>query len=130
MVNAPEVKALPSGISVASFSLATNRTYKDKDGNRKEQVEFHNIVVFGAQADACAQFLKKGQIAAVVGRLQTRSWEKDGVKQYRTEIIADHVEFGPRSQKTAEEPVIDADTASPRPDYYPAEDINPDDIPF
>src|SRR3954452_10622227 len=93
----PELRAMPSGMNVCSFSLATNRTFKDRDGKKQEQTDFHNIVVFGRQADSVAQYLKKGAGAFVEGRLQTRSWEKDGEKKYRTEIIAERVQFGPRS---------------------------------
>ena len=92
----PEVKSLPSGMQVCSFSLATNRVYKDKDGKKQESTDYHNIAVFGRQAETCGQYLKKGAGAFVEGRLQTRSWDKDGVKQYRTEIVADRVQFGPR----------------------------------
>src|SRR3989344_5345987 len=92
----PEARALPSGGQVCSFSIATNRIFKKADGTKGEQVEFHNIVVFGRQAETCAQYLRKGSSAYVEGRLQTRSWEKEGAgKQYRTEIVADTVQFGP-----------------------------------
>src|SRR5882762_345395 len=93
----PESRALPSGGNVCSFSIATNRVFKKADGTKAEQVEFHNIVVFGRQAETCGQYLKKGSAAYVEGRLQTRSWEGDKGKQYRTEIIAERVQFGPRS---------------------------------
>lgn len=92
----PEVRSLPSGIQVTSFSIATNRVWKDKDGAKQENVEFHNIVVFGRQAETSAQYLKKGSSALIEGRIQTRSWEADGQKKYRTEIVADRVQFGPR----------------------------------
>src|SRR6185369_12518628 len=92
----PELRALPSGMNVASFSVATNRVYKDRDGKKQEQTDFHNVVVFGRQADTINQYLKKGSSAFVEGRMQTRSWEKDGKKNYRTEVIADRVQFGPR----------------------------------
>lgn len=143
----PELKALPSGIQVASFSIATNRVYKDKNGARQEQSEFHNIVVFGRQAETAAQYLKKGATALVEGRMQTRSWDSEGVKKYRTEIIADRVQFGPRTggpgaagsegyssgspkaagkKAEAAAPVAgSADTID-----YPEEEINPEDIPF
>lgn len=91
----PELKALPSGITVASFSVATNRTWKDKNGAKQESADFHNIVVFGNQADASAKYLKKGQSVLVEGRMQTRSWDKlDGSKAYRTEIIASNIQNG------------------------------------
>jgi single-strand DNA-binding protein len=92
----PELKSLPSGIQVASFALATNRVYKDRDGQRKEQADFHNIVVFGRQAELASQYLKKGSAALIEGRMQTRSWEAEGGKKYRTEIVADRIQFGPR----------------------------------
>lgn len=94
----PELKALPSGSKVATFSLATNRVWKDASGTKQESTDFHNIVVFGRQAETCAQYLKKGQSTLVEGRIQTRSWEgTDGKKNYRTEIVADRVQFGPKS---------------------------------
>lgn len=99
----PQLKALPSGNQVADFSIATNQNYKDKDGNQKENTEFHNIVVFGKQAENCAKYLKKGSSAYVEGRLQTRSWEKDGAKQYRTEIVAETVQFGPKTNNQTED---------------------------
>src|SRR3954468_9238547 len=94
----PELRALPSGMNVVNFSVATNRTYKDRDGKKQEQTDFHNIVVFGRQADTVNQYLKKGSSVFVEGRMQTRSWEgKEGEKKYRTEIVADRVQFGPRA---------------------------------
>lgn len=95
----PEMKSLPTGNKVTTFGLATNRVYKDKEGNKKEQVEFHNIVVFGRQAETSAQYLKKGQGVMIEGRIQTRSWDDKttGEKKYRTEIVADAVQFGPKS---------------------------------
>ena len=134
----PEQKALPSGMTVCSFSIATNRVYKDREGKRQESTDYHNVVVFGRQAETCAQYLKKGAGAFVEGRLQTRSWEKDGAKQYRTEIVADRVQFGPRSggaggegfsggsgSKAAEKQQEGGGALE-----YPEEEINPEDIPF
>ena len=93
----PELKALPSGQNVCNFSLATSENYTDKDGNKQESSEFHNIVVYGKQAENCAKYLLKGQMAAVEGKLATRSWDKDDVKHYRTEVVAQRVQFGPKS---------------------------------
>lgn len=129
----PELKSLPSGTQVATFSVATNRVYKDKDGNKQEQADYHNIVVFGRQAETTAQYLRKGNMALVEGRIQTRSWEgDDGVKRYRTEIVADRIQFGPKgSGGGASAPAANkgnndkVDTIE-----YPTEDINPEDIPF
>jgi single-strand DNA-binding protein len=131
----PELKSLPSGIQVTNFSLATNRTYRDRDGNKQEQVEYHNIVVFGRQAETSAQYLHKGDSAMIEGRLQTRSWEKDGQKQYRTEIMADSVQFGAKRSDGGTQSVASAPTAQPAKKEekgveYPKEEINPDDIPF
>ena len=151
MTRDPELRSLPTGTAVASLSIATNSSYKDKEGNKKEQVEFHNIVVFGATAEMCSKYLEKGQEVAVRGRLQTRSWEDktSGEKKYRTEIIAESVQFGSKSGsvssqkgvKPTEEAAIDADTREPvkaappaskvgKGYEYPTEDINPSDIPF
>lgn len=134
----PESRALPSGGQVCSFGIATNRVFKKADGTKQEQVEFHNIVVFGRQAETCAQYLKKGSPAFVEGRLQTRTWEGDKGKQYKTEIIAERVQFGPRSSagaggtKAAEGTERSETHKAPKEDTidYPEEDINPDDIPF
>lgn len=131
----PELKSLPSGIQVCSFSIATNRVYKDRDGNRQEQADYHNVVVFGRQAETSAQYLKKGSGAYVEGRLQTRSWDKDGVKQYRTEIVADRVQFGPRTDGGGSGAPAGAKPKESAPEQgnapeYPEEDINPEDIPF
>lgn len=127
----PELKALPSGMNVCSFSLATNRIYNDRDGKRQESTDYHNIVVFGKQAENCAKYLSKGNAAYVEGRLQTRSWEKDGQKQYRTEVVADRVQFGPKGGGGGDTPAPkdDGDKAPAVPDY-PEEEINPEDIPF
>jgi len=141
----PELKALPSGSNIATFSIATNRVYKNKDGQNQEETQFHNIVVFGRQAEIVAQYLRKGSSALIEGRIQNRSWDgPDGNKRYRSEIVADRVQFGPRrgagdggyeaaapkgksvhknAPKEAKEEAIDTIN-------YPEEDINPDDIPF
>lgn len=137
----PELKAIPSGTHVASFSVATNRVYKDAQGVRQEAVDYHNIVVFGKQAETAAQYLKKGQGVFIEGRLQTRSWDKDGQKQYRTEIVADRVQFGPKAggggnTNNASQAPITGDEGAEPPRApkgeiaYPTEEINPDDIPF
>jgi single-strand DNA-binding protein len=132
----PELKALPSGIKVTSFSLATNRVWRDKDGKTQESTEYHNVVVFGRQAETSGQYLKKGQSALIEGRLQTRSWDQDGTKKYRTEIIADRVQFGPKSgSNTASAGQTNKDEGTDKlPDSaeidYPEDEINPDDIPF
>ncbi len=132
----PEMKALPSGMSVCSFSLATNRVYNDRDGKRQESTDYHNIVVFGKQAENCAKYLMKGSSTYVEGRLQTRSWEANGQKMYRTEIVADRVQFGPKGSGGGGAPAAAGATdkgseqAAPAMPDYPEEEINPEDIPF
>jgi single-strand DNA-binding protein len=135
----PELRSLPSGIKIASFSVATNRFWKDATtGERKEMAEYHNIVVFGRQAENCAQYVKKGSQVCLEGRIQTRSWEQDGQKKYRTEIIAENVQFGARPQTNGSSSYSPssaptASSSSESPIEYPdadALDINPDDIPF
>lgn len=135
----PELRSLPSGVQVCSFSLATNRVWKDRDGSKKEQADFHNIVTFGKTADLCSRYLKKGSGVFIEGRMQTRSWEaSDGSgKKYRTEIVADAVQFGPRGgggSGGSEEytPPAASGKGGQKEEAidYPAEEINPDDIPF
>lgn len=135
----PEVRAMPSGMNVCSFTVATNRVYRDRDGKKQEQADFHNVVVFGRQADTVSQYMKKGSAVFVEGRIQTRSWDgKDGEKKYRTEIVAERVQFGPRGSGTVggarrqDDPgeVPDDSAAGGSGIDYPKEDINPDDIPF
>lgn len=135
----PELRALPGGTKVCSFSVATNRVWKDKNGGRQESADYHNIVVFGRQAEIVAQYMKKGSSILVEGRMQTRSWDdkNSGEKKYRTEIVADRVQFGPRAVG-GEGYQAKGDTSKPSPQpedsmdevEYPEEDINPEDIPF
>lgn len=90
----PAVKILPSGTTIANLSVATNLSYTTKSGEKKEETEWHKVVVFGKTAENCAQYLKKGAGVFVEGKLQTKGWEdKDGVKKYTTEIIASTVNF-------------------------------------
>lgn len=136
----PEIKSLPSGSNVANFSVATNRVWKDRDGRKQESTEYHNIVTFGRQAELVGQYLRKGSGVYIEGRLQTRSWDaQDGNKRYRTEIIADTIQFGPRggafeggSQQQGGDnaPKETPEDNTPDAIEYPEEDINPDDIPF
>lgn len=140
----PELKALPSGMQVASLSIATNRVWKDKSGAKQEASDFHNVVVFGRQAETSAQYLKKGQQVYIEGRIQTRSWDDktSGEKKYRTEIVAESVQFGPKAGGSfGGAPSTDAPAkaatkgAAAKKDAvdtidYPSEDINPEDIPF
>lgn len=129
----PELKSLPSGTSVASFGVATNRVWKNQQGEKQEDVQFHNIVVFGKQADSVTQYLKKGSSVLIEGRIQTRNWEaQDGSKRSKTEIVAERVQFGPKRtggvaapEKPASEKTEELETIE-----YPEEEINPEEIPF
>lgn len=139
----PELRNLPNGTAVVTLAVATNRVWKDKDGQKKEDVQYHNVVAFGRQAEVIAQYLKKGSSVFVEGRMQTRSWDgQDGQKKYRTEIVLDSFQFGPKSAgggsagggnfAPAAAP-IEAGEPGPGPGeaiQYPQEEINPDDIPF
>jgi len=90
----PELRYTPSGVAVASFSLATTERISTKDGSRQDKTEWHNIVVFGRQAELVNQYLKKGRSVYLEGRIQTRSWDdRDGNKRNRTEIVANVVQF-------------------------------------
>ncbi|MEI6238544.1 MAG: single-stranded DNA-binding protein, partial [bacterium] len=93
----PETRALPSGMKVCNFSVATNRSWKDKSGVLQSSVDYHNVVMFGKPAEVASQYLKKGAAVYVEGRMQTRSWDgQDGQKKYRTEIVSDGFQFGPK----------------------------------
>lgn len=140
----PELKAIPSGIKVCSFSVATNRVWKDKNGAKQEAADYHNIVVFGRQAETVAQYMKKGSQVMVEGRMQTRSWDDQATntKKYRTEIIADRVQFGSNtgvkssgnfdqsSSSKTNQTQANEDDASLDTIDYPDEQINAEDIPF
>ena len=121
----PEIKTTPGGHSVCSFSVATNKTWLDKNNQKQEQVEYHNIVTWGKAAENVAKYMRKGSQIYVEGELQTRSWEKDGVKHYRTEINARTVQFGARR---------DGSGGQQSPGYASQEGVEPEiqisDIPF
>jgi single-strand DNA-binding protein len=85
----PDLRTLPDGTSVAQFSLATERSWRDEVGEKQTETEWHTIVAWGKLAEIVAQFMAKGRMVYVEGRLQTRSWKKDNVKHYRTEVIAE-----------------------------------------
>ncbi|MFZ1987851.1 MAG: single-stranded DNA-binding protein [Minisyncoccia bacterium] len=136
----PELRALPSGQQVASFSIATNRTFKNKEGQKQEQTEYHNVVAFGRTAEVIGQYFKKGRPIYVEGRMQTRSWEADGKKNYRTEVVIDTFQFGADGARStgaagsegSQSPSAPQEKAGPAGEeiQYPEEEINPEDIPF
>ena len=93
----PEIRQIPSGQAVCSFGVATNRFYTDSMGQKQKQAEFHNVVAWGKQAEIIHQYLHKGSLILVEGRLQTRSWtDAQGTKHWRTEVIAEKIQLGPR----------------------------------
>ena len=141
----PQLRQTAGGAAVTSFGVATNRVWKDKAGIDQKEVEFHNVVVWGRQAEIVSKFLTKGALVLIEGRLQTRDWEgKDGLKRKTTEIIAEHIQFGPRaggasfasstpsSGLSAPGPVA-AIQPAPAPDLPVieiGEDIKAEDLPF
>jgi len=144
----PEVRTTPSGDKVANFSVATNRTWTDKNtGEKQERAQFHNVVLWRRLAEIAEQYLNKGSLVLIEGRIETRSWEgEDGKKNYRTEIIGENIQMGPRSagfnsnksnasdndsdkKDSVEEedlPTIDADTPTNDDD----DEVDVKDIPF
>ncbi len=135
----PQLRSTPSGQSVATFSLATNRMWMGKDGQKKEETQFHNIVVWGRQAEVANQFLKKGSMALVEGRLQTRSWQDNqGQARRTTEIVSERLQLGPRAQgapygnsKGNDVPEVKDDEAKEAlPEINLDEEIKAEDVPF
>lgn len=138
----PESRALPSGQNVSSFGLATNRVWFDANTKeKKQQVEFHNIVAFGKLAEICNQYLKKGTLAMIEGRIQTRSWQgQNGETKYRTEIVAEKMQMGPKTGNRPEGQTPKESQAAEAPneqleeiqieDETPADEIKSEDIPF
>lgn len=137
----PELRQTPSGQAVCTFGLATNRVYTDNAGQKQTQTEFHNVVVWARQAEIVHQYLQKGSMALIEGRLQTRNWQDpQGQKHWRTEIISERIQFGPRSaavgagggamggnarppQENQNRTAPMRDNASPRPSAPPQDNI-------
>lgn len=133
----PELKAIPSGTKVCSFSLANNRVWKDANGAKKEETDFHNVVAFGKTAETIGTWVKKGSLIYIEGRLKTRTWEgADGKKNYRTEIICESFQFGPKAAGASTtaapaKPVRDQEAEDGMDGIeFPDADIDPNDIPF
>jgi single-strand DNA-binding protein len=135
----PESRSLPSGQTVSNFGIATNRVWNNSESNEKqEQTEFHNIVAFGRLAEICNQYLKKGGLVMIEGRIQTRSWQgQDNETKYKTEIVAESMQMGPRTSSSSKEsssdneineskenvPEIQMDEEPEREDEVKSEDI-------
>jgi single-strand DNA-binding protein len=129
----PETRALPSGQSVTSFGLATDRFFNDKSGQKQQQTEFHNIVLFGKLADIASQYLNKGSLVLIEGRLQTRTWQdSSGNQRSRTEIIGERIQLGPKSAEKIAPPAKKEKEEPPKEDIPVIEEneINIKDIPF
>jgi len=110
VVRDPELRSLPSGKSVVKFTVATNKIYTEKSGEKKETAQFHNCVVFGKLAEVVSQYVVRGQEVFVEGRIECRQWEKDGVKKFSTEIVGETVQFGQRAKNIgAESGAVKAD---------------------
>ena len=134
-----EMKTTPSGQSVCAFSLATNRTWKGKDGQKQEESQFHRIVLWQKLAEIASQFLTKGSLVLIEGRIQNRSWDdKNGVKRYATEIIGEGMQMGPRMQGGVEQQPSNKNFSSPKkqtedediPIIEDGDEIDVKDIPF
>ncbi len=96
-----ELRSTPGGKSVASFGVATNRVWSDQGGQKQQEVEFHNVVVWGKMAELCSQYLAKGRTVLVEGRVKTRKWQDQaGQSRTKTEIIAENIQFGPKPGKS------------------------------
>ncbi|MCP6719073.1 MAG: single-stranded DNA-binding protein [Patescibacteria group bacterium] len=94
----PELKTIPSGQALTTFGLATGRFFVDKSGQKQQETEFHNIVLFGRIAEIASQYLTKGSLVYLEGRIRTRSWQdQSGNKRYRTEILAQRLQLGPKT---------------------------------
>lgn len=148
----PELRTTPAGTSVCSFGIATNRAFTDAQGQKQEQVEFHNIVAWAKLAEICGQYLAKGRRVFVEGRLQTREWQgQDGIKRRSTEIVAEDMimldrapagsapagGMSPRQSAPAasasgssEIPTISYDAPAPTSPGMTEEEIKVEDIPF
>ncbi len=133
----PEVRQIPSGQTVCTFGVATNRAWTDSSGQKQEAAEFHNVVAWAKLAEICGQYLAKGRRVYVEGRLQTRDWEgQDGVRRYRTEIVADNVILLDRAGAGGGTPPASTSAQTPtapladEPAVNPDTEINVSDIPF
>ncbi len=120
----PELKYTSAGVAVATFSIATSDSWKDQEGNTQERTEWHNIVAWRKLAEICGEWLKKGKRVYIEGRLQTRSYEKDGVKRYMTEIVADQLIM---LDGGGQRPTNGGEAEAPASDAMPAKE---DDLPF
>jgi single-strand DNA-binding protein len=135
LVRDPELRSIPSGKSVATISVATGRSWVDTNGQKQQQSEFHNIVLWGKMAEIANQYLRKASRIYIEGRLQTREWTgQDGVKRYRTEIIAENMIMldgrGTTSNSGTASFAPPTSSVSNPPEEVIEEEIKVEDIPF
>jgi single-strand DNA-binding protein len=140
MTRDPEVRQIASGQMVCTVGVATNRVWKNQSGEKQDQTEFHNVVCWGKLAEIAGQYLKKGTKVYFEGRIQTRNWEGDnGVKQYRTEIVAENmIILTPKGAVANEQPFSGGINAAPSPapqgeqvaPVAEGEKISVEDLPF
>jgi len=140
----PQLRSIPTGQQVANFSVATNRVWFDKKGARQDETDYHNIVVWGRQAEVASQFLVKGSLVLIEGRIRTRTWQnKEGQNQKTTEIICERMQLGPRpggqsttgakfvSDKQPASEGVDTSTKEELPEInIDEEEIKPENLPF
>ena len=137
----PEMRFMPNGDAVVNFSIATTESYKDRDGNKQDKTEWHNITIYGKLAEIANQYLKKGRSVYIEGRIQTRKWQdKNGQDRYTTEIIATAMQMlGERAESSGQPSPTETAPSSPRPTATqqrrppsPAKPVDEfeDDIPF
>ena len=124
----PEVRYTPDGLMVTNFNLATDETRKDKNGERIQKTEWHRIVTFGKLAEICGNYLAKGKLIYLEGRIQTRAWEdKDGIKRNTTEIVASDMKMLD-AKGQSKGPSAASNEATPP--YFSSESLPEDDVPF
>jgi single-strand DNA-binding protein len=133
----PEVRNLDNGVAVANFTMATSETYKDRTtGEKKETTEWHNIVLWRGLAEISQKYLHKGDLVYIEGKLRTRSWEKEGVTRYTTEIVADNMTMlgsrsgGANTGGSGSDYGSRSAERTPSEQYSGASDNNTDDLPF
>ncbi len=126
----PEVKTTSGGQTVCSFGLATNRIWVDRNTNQKQaKAEYHNIVLWRKLAEIASQYLNKGSLVLIEGRIQTRTWQDaSGNKRYKTEIIADSIQLGPRTGQRESTPFHPQDEEPPKENR--PQDVPPEEIPI
>ncbi len=131
----PEIRTIPSGQQVATFGVATNRVWYNQAKEKNQEVEFHNVVVWGRLAEIASQYLAKGKMVLIEGRIKTRSWQaQDGTKKYRTEIIAESMQLGPKTQGASSYNKPESKEGTPAAEESAApdnsEEITTEEVPF